>query len=152
MRQVSNVPWQGMACIFLQYAPDLRVPRQSWHYNGPMSSCNFLPICQALLAWVHGEPDCAEAWQLAALAAVQLAACGGSCTHAWRRAWRLCLHALHVLDHQAFPDAGLYSRGRLTDSLLAALRFLTEWRSPRLMLSSRRLPALGMPACCIFIK
>lgn len=61
---------------------------------------------QALLAWVHTEPACTEAWQLAALAAVQLAACARASAHAWQRAHRLCLIALHGLSSREPGHAG----------------------------------------------
>ncbi len=65
---------------------------------------------QALLAWVHAEPARAEAWQLAALAAVQQAACARGPAAAWQRARRLCMHAAHAVARQAGPDAGPHAR------------------------------------------
>ncbi len=65
---------------------------------------------QALLAWVHAEPARAEAWQLAALAAVQQAACARGPAAAWQRAQRLCMHAAHAVARQAGPDAGSHAR------------------------------------------
>lgn len=62
--------------------------------------------CQALLAWVHAEPTCAEAWQLAALTGVHTAACARGAAGAWQRAQRLCLQALQLSACQIGTHAG----------------------------------------------